>query len=55
LFVGLALRKYPNSKRLIEVKSFGGGDRNKKALVLTSAKDFDAEAKDLIKAAWAES
>lgn len=55
LFVGLALRQYPKNKRLVEVKNFGGGDRNKKALVLTSAKDFDAEVKDLIKAAWAES
>jgi Domain of unknown function (DUF4287)/Domain of unknown function (DUF5655) len=55
LFVGLALQKYPKSKRLVDVKNFGGGDRNKTALVLTSDKDFDAEAKDLIKAAWAES
>jgi Domain of unknown function (DUF4287)/Domain of unknown function (DUF5655) len=54
LFVGLALQKYPKSDRLVDVKNFGGGDRNKKALVLTSAKDFDVEAKALIKAAWAE-
>jgi Domain of unknown function (DUF4287)/Domain of unknown function (DUF5655) len=55
LFVGLALQKYPKSKRLVEVKNFGGGDRNKMALVLASAKDFDTEAKELIKAAWSES
>jgi len=54
LLVGLALQKYPKTKRLIDVKNLGGGERNKKALVLTSAKDFDAEAKELIKAAWAE-
>ncbi len=55
LLVGLALRKYPKSARLIDVNNLGGGERNKKALVLMSAKDLDAEAKDLIKAAWAES
>ena len=55
LLVGLALQKYPKSARLIDVKNLGGGERNKKALALASAKDFDAEAKDLIKAAWAES
>jgi hypothetical protein len=54
LLVGLALQKYPKSKRFIEVKNFGGGERNKKALVLASVKDFDGEAKELIKAAWAE-
>ena len=54
LLVGLAMQKYPKSKKLIDVKNLGGGDRNKKALVLASAKDFDGEAKDLIKAAWAE-
>ena len=54
LLVGLALRKYPKSARLIEVKALGGGERNKMALVLGAAKDLDAEAKDLIKSAWSE-
>lgn len=54
LLVGLALQKYPKSARLIEVKNLGGGERNKKALALPTLKDFDGEAKELIKAAWAE-
>lgn len=54
LVVGLAMQKYPKTPRLIEVKNFGGGERNKKALVLVSAKDFDAEAKALLKAAYDE-
>lgn len=54
LLVGLAMQKYPKSKKFVDVKNLGGGERNKKALLLASAKDFDAEAKDLIKAAWAE-
>ncbi len=54
LLVGLAMQKYPKSAPLIDVKNFGGGDRNKKALVLDSAKAFDAEAKALIKAAYEE-
>jgi hypothetical protein len=54
LLVGLAMQKYPKSTRLVDTKNLGGGDRNKKALLLASAKDFDAEAKELIKAAWAE-
>ena len=49
------MQKYPKTKRLIDVKALGGGERNKKALVLASAKEFDTEAKELIKAAWAES
>lgn len=55
LLVGLAMRKYPKSKKLVDVKNLGGGDRTKKAVLLTSAKDFDGEAKALIKAAWDES
>ncbi|MEQ1865006.1 MAG: DUF5655 domain-containing protein [Micropepsaceae bacterium] len=55
LLVGLAMQKYPKAKRLIDVKNLGGGERNKKALVLASAKELDTEAKELIKAAWAES
>jgi Domain of unknown function (DUF5655)/Domain of unknown function (DUF4287) len=54
LVVGIALQKYPKLPRLIEVNNFGGGERNKKAFVLTAAKDFDAEAKDLLKAAYGE-
>lgn len=54
LLVGLAMQKYPKSKKLVDVKNLGGGDRTKKALLLSSAKDFDAEAKDLITAAWTE-
>ena len=53
--VGLAMQKYPKTKRLIDVKSLGGGVRNKKALVLASSKELDAEARYLIKAAWTES
>jgi hypothetical protein len=55
LLIGLALQKYPKTKRFIDVKNLGGGERNKKALVLAAAKDLDTEAKELIKAAWAES
>lgn len=54
LLVGLALQKYPKSARLVEVKNLGGGERNKRALALAALKDFDGEAKELIKAAWAE-
>lgn len=54
LLIGIAMRKYPKNARLIEVKNLGGGERNKKALLLESAKDFDGDAKELIKAAWAE-
>lgn len=54
LLVGLAMQKYPKSKKFVDVKNLGGGDRTKKAVLLTSAKDFDAEAKALITAAWTE-
>jgi hypothetical protein len=54
LLVGLAMQKYPKSKKLVDVKNLGGGDRTKKAVLLPSAKAFDGEAKELIKAAWAE-
>jgi len=54
LLIGLALQKYPKSAKLKDAKNLGGGDRNKKALVLPSLKDFDAEAKQLINAAWME-
>lgn len=54
LMIGLALQKYPKTARLIDVKNLGGGERNKKALVLASAKDFDTEAKALLKAAYDE-
>ena len=54
LLVGLALSKYPKSKKLVEVNNLGGGERNKKALLLATVKDFDAEAKALLKDAWAE-
>ncbi|MCE9521468.1 MAG: DUF4287 domain-containing protein [Alphaproteobacteria bacterium] len=54
LMLGLALQKYPKTPKLQNVEGFGGGERNKKAMVLTSLKDFDAEAKGLLKDAWAE-
>ena len=54
LLVGLAMQKYPKSKKLVDVKNLGGGDRTKKAVLLPSAKDFDGEAKHLVKAAWTE-
>lgn len=54
LVVGLAMQKYPKTARLIDVKNLGGGERNKKALVLASAKEFDLEAKALLKAAYDE-
>ena len=52
LVVGLAMQKYPKTARLIDVKNLGGGERNKKAVVLATAKEFDAEAKALLKAAY---
>jgi predicted transport protein len=52
LLVGLAMQKYPKTARLIDVKNLGGGERNKKAVVLATAKEFDAEAKALLKAAY---
>ena len=54
LVIGLAMRKYPKTARLIDVKNLGGGERNKKALLIASAKEFDANAKTLIKAAYDE-
>ena len=54
LIVGLAMTKYPKTKRLIEVNKLGGGERNKMAVVLAKAKEFDAETKQLIKAAYDE-
>ncbi|NOT40028.1 MAG: DUF4287 domain-containing protein [Alphaproteobacteria bacterium] len=52
LTIGLAMQKYPKSARLIDVKNLGGGERNKKAVVLASAKEFDAEVKAWVKAAY---
>jgi Domain of unknown function (DUF4287)/Domain of unknown function (DUF5655) len=54
LIIGLAMQKYPKVARLIDVKNFGGGERNRKALVLAAAKDFDTESKALLKAAYDE-
>ncbi|MBP6011926.1 MAG: DUF4287 domain-containing protein [Alphaproteobacteria bacterium] len=54
LVIGLAMTKYPKTKRLIDVANLGGGERNKMAIVLATAKEFDAEAKQLIKAAYDE-
>jgi hypothetical protein len=54
LLIGLAMHKYPKSARLIDVKNLGGGERNKKALVLAAAKEFDSDAKALLKAAYDE-
>ena len=54
LLVGLALKKYPKDRRLVEVSNLGGGDRNRMALVLVTAKDFDRKAKDLLRQAHAE-
>ena len=54
LTIGLAMVKYPKTKRLVEVNNLGGGERNKMAIVLASPKEFDAEAKQLIKAAYDE-
>jgi hypothetical protein len=54
LHVALAMTKYPKSARLVEVNNLGGGERTKKALVFAAAKDFDGEARELIKAAWQE-
>lgn len=54
LLVGLALQKYPKSAMLKEVKNLGGGDRNKQALVLPTLKDFNGEARKLVKQAYDE-
>jgi Domain of unknown function (DUF5655)/Domain of unknown function (DUF4287) len=54
LQVGLALKKYPKSARFVDVKSAAADDRVKKALLLGSLKDFDTEAKELLKQAYDE-
>lgn len=54
LLVGLVLTKYPKTAGLIDVKNLGGGDRIKKALLISSAKDFGATEKQLLKAAYDE-
>jgi hypothetical protein len=54
LLVALALKKYPKSAGLVEVKPIGGGERNRMALVLQSNKDFNATAKQLLKDAFGE-
>ncbi len=54
LQVGLALKKYPKSGKFVDVKGAAADDRVKKALLLASAKDFDAEAKDLLSQAYNE-
>jgi len=54
LLVALALKKYPKNAGLVEVNNLGGGERNRMALVLASAKDFDANAKLWLKTAYGE-
>lgn len=54
LLLGIALRIYPKNPKLIETKALGGGDRIKRAFVLETAKDFDANVKALLKAAYDE-
>jgi hypothetical protein len=54
LLVALALKKYPKNAGLVEVNKLGGGERNRMAFVLTSAKDFDANVKQWLKAAFDE-
>ena len=54
LMIGLAMQKYPKTARLIDVKNLGGGERNKKAVVLRSAKEFDVDVKAWVKAAYDE-
>lgn len=54
LLVGIALQKYPKSSKLKEVKNLGGGERNKQALLLPTLKDFDSDAKKLLKQAYDE-
>jgi hypothetical protein len=53
LVVGLAMKKYPKTSRLYDL-NVDEGDRVKKAFLIAGPKEFDGEAKDLIKAAWAE-
>lgn len=54
LMLGLALGKYPRNDVLTDVENNVGGDRNRKAIILKSLKDFDANAKQLLKAAFDE-
>ena len=54
LLVGLALKKYPKGAGLVEVKNLGGGERNKMAILLSSVKEFDDKARQLLLAAFAE-
>jgi len=54
LLLALALKKYPKTAGLVEVKNLGGGERNRMALVLRTDKDFNAAAKQLLKDAFAE-
>lgn len=54
LLVGLALKKYPKNASLIEIKNLGGGDRNRMAFVLGSVRDFNANVKQWLKAAFDE-
>ena len=54
LLLGIALRSYPKNPKLIETKALGGSDRIKRAFVLETAKDFDANVKALLQAAYDE-
>ncbi len=54
LLLGIALRSYPKNRKLIETKALGGADRIKRAFVLETAKDFDANVKALLRAAYNE-
>jgi hypothetical protein len=53
LLLGLALKKYPKVAGLEDLKA-RDGDRIRKGLYLRGKKDFGAEAKALLKAAYAE-
>ena len=53
LLLGLALKKYPKAAGLEDLKA-RDGDRIRKGLYLKGKKDFGAEAKALLKAAYAE-
>lgn len=54
LLLGLALKKYPKSSALREVKALGGCERIRRALVLEKPKDFDKNAKALLRQAYSE-
>jgi hypothetical protein len=54
LLVALALKKYPKNVGLVEVSNLGGGERNRMAFVLASAKDFDSNVRQWLKAAFDE-